>query len=58
MFFYQVIQMCYGVSSSPCQQEETESFHFSLPVSMETQSDDWDSPVQVRVSEAPLREIT
>lgn len=44
----EVIQMCcYGVSSTVCQQEETESFHFSLPVSMETQSDDWDSPVQV-----------
>ncbi|XP_044043442.1 DBF4-type zinc finger-containing protein 2 isoform X2 [Siniperca chuatsi] len=44
----EVIQMCYyGVSSTPCQQEEAESFHFSLPVSMETQSDDWDSPVQV-----------
>uniref|UniRef100_UPI0037E7315F DBF4-type zinc finger-containing protein 2 isoform X2 n=1 Tax=Semicossyphus pulcher TaxID=241346 RepID=UPI0037E7315F len=43
----EVIQTCcYGVSSTPCQQEETESFHFSLPVSMETQSDDWDSPVQ------------
>ncbi|XP_070786401.1 DBF4-type zinc finger-containing protein 2 [Enoplosus armatus] len=44
----EVIQMCcYGISSSPCHQEETESFHFSLPVSMETQSEDWDSPVQV-----------
>ncbi|TKS66697.1 Zinc finger-containing protein 2 [Collichthys lucidus] len=44
----EVIQACcYGVSSTTCQQEETESFHFSLPVSMETQSEDWDSPVQV-----------
>ncbi|XP_073318864.1 DBF4-type zinc finger-containing protein 2 [Pagrus major] len=43
----EVIKMCcYGVTSTSCQQEETESFHFSLPVSMETQSDDWDSPVQ------------
>ncbi|XP_041638000.1 DBF4-type zinc finger-containing protein 2 [Cheilinus undulatus] len=43
----EVIQMCcYGVSSTPCQQEETESFHFSLPLSIETRSDDWDSPVQ------------
>ncbi|KAM8722305.1 DBF4-type zinc finger-containing protein 2 isoform 2-T2 [Acanthopagrus schlegelii] len=42
-----VIKMCcYGVTSTSCQQEETDSFHFSLPVSMETQSDDWDSPVQ------------
>ncbi|XP_041821823.1 DBF4-type zinc finger-containing protein 2 isoform X2 [Chelmon rostratus] len=42
----EVIQMCcYGISTTTCQQEETESFHFSLPVSMETQSDDWDSPV-------------
>ncbi|XP_056226352.1 DBF4-type zinc finger-containing protein 2 isoform X2 [Seriola aureovittata] len=46
----EVIQMfCYGVTSTPCQQEETESFHFSLPVTVETQSDDWDSPVQVPV---------
>ncbi|XP_026185233.1 DBF4-type zinc finger-containing protein 2 isoform X2 [Mastacembelus armatus] len=44
----EVIQLCcYGVSSTPCQQEEAESFHYSLPVSMETQSDDWDSPVQL-----------
>ncbi|XP_076579346.1 DBF4-type zinc finger-containing protein 2 isoform X1 [Chaetodon auriga] len=43
----EVIQMCcYGFSSTTCQQEETDSFHFSLPLSMETQSDDWDSPVQ------------
>lgn len=47
-FVHQVIKMCcYGVTSTSCQQEETDSFHFSLPVSMETQSDDWDSPVQV-----------
>ncbi|KAM7365881.1 hypothetical protein PAMP_016774 [Pampus punctatissimus] len=44
----EVIQMCcYGVSSTPCQQGETESFHFSCPLSLETQSDDWDSHVQV-----------
>lgn len=44
----QVIQMCcHGVTSTSCQQDETDSFHFSLPVSMETQNDDWDSPVQV-----------
>ncbi|XP_051797918.1 LOW QUALITY PROTEIN: DBF4-type zinc finger-containing protein 2 [Acanthochromis polyacanthus] len=43
----EVIQVfCHGVGSTPCQQEETESFHLSLPVSMETHSDDWDSPVQ------------
>lgn len=44
----EVIQMCcHGDSPPPCQQEETDSFHLSLPVSMETQSEDWDSPVQV-----------
>ncbi|KAM7375623.1 hypothetical protein PAMA_014637 [Pampus argenteus] len=44
----EVIQVCcYGVSSTPCQQEETESFHVSCPLSLETQSDDWDSHVQV-----------
>lgn len=44
----EVIQVyCHGLSSTPCQQEETESFHLSLPISMETHSDDWDSPVQV-----------
>nr|XP_046238790.1 DBF4-type zinc finger-containing protein 2 isoform X2 [Scatophagus argus] len=44
----EVIQMCcYGINSTTCQQGETESVHFSLPVSMETQSDDWDSHVQV-----------
>ncbi|XP_067439807.1 DBF4-type zinc finger-containing protein 2 [Thunnus thynnus] len=44
----EVIQVCcYGVSSTPCQQEETESFHISPPLSLGTQSDDWDSPVQV-----------
>nr|XP_019963289.1 PREDICTED: DBF4-type zinc finger-containing protein 2 isoform X2 [Paralichthys olivaceus]XP_019963290.1 PREDICTED: DBF4-type zinc finger-containing protein 2 isoform X2 [Paralichthys olivaceus]XP_019963291.1 PREDICTED: DBF4-type zinc finger-containing protein 2 isoform X2 [Paralichthys olivaceus] len=54
----EVIQMCcHGITSTSCQQEETESFHFSLPVSMETQSDDWDSPVQValRPSLAPVQ---
>ncbi|XP_051284038.1 DBF4-type zinc finger-containing protein 2 isoform X2 [Dicentrarchus labrax] len=29
------------------EEEETDSLHFSLPVSVETQSDNWDSPVQV-----------
>nr|XP_020474788.1 DBF4-type zinc finger-containing protein 2 [Monopterus albus]XP_020474789.1 DBF4-type zinc finger-containing protein 2 [Monopterus albus] len=49
----EVIQACcYGISSTPFQQEETESFHFSLPVSMETHSDDWDSPVQVVFQQA------
>lgn len=43
----EVIQRCcHGFSSPPCQQEETDSFHFSLPASMETQSDNWDSPAQ------------
>ncbi|XP_070712352.1 DBF4-type zinc finger-containing protein 2, partial [Pempheris klunzingeri] len=43
-----VIQMCcHGVISTRHQQDETEIFHFSLPVFMETQSEDWDSPVQV-----------
>ncbi|TDG96010.1 hypothetical protein EPR50_G00235190 [Perca flavescens] len=40
----EVIQMCCHGD----QQEEMDSFHFSLPVSMETQSDNWDAPVQVR----------
>lgn len=39
---------CYG------QQEDAESFHFSLPVTMETQSDEWDSPVQVPVRQAEV----
>ncbi|XP_053273252.1 DBF4-type zinc finger-containing protein 2 isoform X1 [Pleuronectes platessa] len=48
----EVIQMCgHGITSTSDQQEETESFHFSLPVFMETQSDDWDSPVQVSPAE-------
>ncbi|XP_032412122.1 DBF4-type zinc finger-containing protein 2 isoform X3 [Xiphophorus hellerii] len=43
----EVIQMCcYSVTSPHHQQEETESLHLSLPVSMETQSEDWDKPVQ------------
>ncbi|XP_034722197.1 DBF4-type zinc finger-containing protein 2 isoform X2 [Etheostoma cragini] len=47
----EVIQMCcHGDTSPRCPQEETESFHLSLPVSMETQSKDWDSPVQVRAN--------
>ncbi|KAG7232487.1 hypothetical protein INR49_008781 [Caranx melampygus] len=49
----EVIQMCcYGVPATSCQQEDTESFHFSLPVTMETQSDEWDSPVQVVLQRA------
>ncbi|KAM4711274.1 DBF4-type zinc finger-containing protein 2 [Anableps anableps] len=44
----EVIQMCcYSFTSPHHQQEETESLHLSLPVSMETQSEDWDTPVQV-----------
>ncbi|XP_072235378.1 DBF4-type zinc finger-containing protein 2 isoform X3 [Leuresthes tenuis] len=40
----QVIQVCcHGAGS---QQEETESFQLSLPVSSEKQTEDWDSPVQ------------
>ncbi|XP_074520512.1 DBF4-type zinc finger-containing protein 2 [Halichoeres trimaculatus] len=60
----EVIQMCcYGVSSAPGQQEETESFHLSIPVSTETSSDDWDSPVQpshtpVQVSQTQRRDLT
>ncbi|XP_074483287.1 DBF4-type zinc finger-containing protein 2 isoform X2 [Sebastes fasciatus] len=60
----EVIQgCCHGVTSTSCQQEETESFHFSLPVSMETQSDDWDSPVQrgdspVQVSQVEGRDLS
>ncbi|XP_058471683.1 DBF4-type zinc finger-containing protein 2 [Solea solea] len=48
----EVIQLfCHGVTSSSCPQEETESFHVSLPVSMETESDtEWDSPVQVALT--------
>ncbi|XP_042369072.1 DBF4-type zinc finger-containing protein 2 [Plectropomus leopardus] len=43
----EVIQRCcHGVTSTSQQQEETESFHFSLPSSTGTHSDDWDSPVQ------------
>lgn len=41
----QVIQKCcHGVSSTSCHEE---MFFFSLPVSMETQSDDRDSVGQV-----------
>ncbi|KAK2857265.1 hypothetical protein Q5P01_006000 [Channa striata] len=44
----EVIQACcYGNSSTSHPQEETNSFQISLPVSPETQSEDWDSPVQV-----------
>ncbi|MEQ2209439.1 hypothetical protein XENOCAPTIV_030139, partial [Xenoophorus captivus] len=44
----QVIQMCcHSLSSPNDQQEEVESLHLSLPITMETQSEDWDTPVQV-----------
>ncbi|XP_041834694.1 DBF4-type zinc finger-containing protein 2 [Melanotaenia boesemani] len=44
----EVIQIyCHGTSFTPHHQEEVDSLHFSLPVSIETQSEDWDSPVQV-----------
>ncbi|CAJ1087417.1 DBF4-type zinc finger-containing protein 2 isoform X4 [Xyrichtys novacula] len=52
----EVIQMCcYGVTSTPRQQEEAESFHLSIPLSAETQSDDWDSPVQRGLTESITR---
>lgn len=40
---------CHGVQPSTEQQEETQSFHLSLNMSTETQSDDWDSPAQVEL---------
>lgn len=47
LFHPQVIQRCcYGAISC---QDDTDSFQLSLPVSMETPSEDWDSPVQVPV---------
>ncbi|XP_020513770.1 DBF4-type zinc finger-containing protein 2 isoform X1 [Labrus bergylta] len=46
----EVIQMyCYDISSTPCQREETESFHFSIPVSTDTTTDDWDPPLQSKI---------
>ncbi|XP_047210823.1 DBF4-type zinc finger-containing protein 2 isoform X1 [Girardinichthys multiradiatus] len=43
----EVIQMCcHSLSSPNHQQEEVESLHLSLPITMETQSEDWDTPVQ------------
>lgn len=42
---------CHGVGSILYQQEKSESFEFSLPVSMETQSEDWDTPVQVAMTQ-------
>lgn len=46
----EVIQRCcYGAISC---QDDTDSFQLSLPVSMETQSEDWDSPVQVVLQRA------
>lgn len=48
--FPQVIQKCcHGVSSTACDEEK---FFFSLPVSMDTQSDDSASVVQVSQSKA------
>lgn len=40
---------CHGVSSTSCDEEK---IFFSLPVSMDTQSDDSDSIVQVSQSKA------
>ncbi|XP_029942418.1 LOW QUALITY PROTEIN: DBF4-type zinc finger-containing protein 2-like [Salarias fasciatus] len=40
-----VQRCCYGDSREV--KEETESFHFSLPASAETQSENWDSSAQV-----------
>ncbi|XP_040888011.1 DBF4-type zinc finger-containing protein 2 isoform X2 [Toxotes jaculatrix] len=55
----EVIQMCcHGVTSNPCQQEDADSYHFSLPVSMGTQSNDWDSPVQVVLQQAQTLDDT
>ncbi|XP_061642354.1 DBF4-type zinc finger-containing protein 2 [Phyllopteryx taeniolatus] len=49
----EVIQTCcHGDSLNSCPLEETDSFHVSLPHSLQTQSD-WDSPGQVD-SYAPL----
>ncbi|XP_061693398.1 DBF4-type zinc finger-containing protein 2 isoform X2 [Syngnathoides biaculeatus] len=49
----EVIQTCcHGNSLNSCSVEETDSFHVSLPHSLQTQSD-WDSPGQVE-SCAPL----
>lgn len=42
---------CHSIGSASHQQEETESLRLSLNVSMETQSEDWDSPVQVHKTE-------
>uniref|UniRef100_UPI003AACAEF3 uncharacterized protein n=1 Tax=Centroberyx gerrardi TaxID=166262 RepID=UPI003AACAEF3 len=54
----EVIQTrCYGLSSAPCQQGRR-SFHFSLPDSLETDSGDWDTPVQVRRSNTLLHAPT
>lgn len=37
---------CHGITSC---QDENDSFRLSLPISMETESEEWDSPVQVCV---------
>lgn len=48
----EVIQRCcHGAASR--RQDDADSVRFSLHVSMETQSDDWDSPVQVPQGPAP-----
>ncbi|KAM3584976.1 uncharacterized protein V6R79_004347 [Siganus canaliculatus] len=46
-----VQRCCHGAASR--RQDDTDSVRFSLHVSMETQSDDWDSPVQVPQGPAP-----
>nr|XP_040037749.1 DBF4-type zinc finger-containing protein 2 isoform X4 [Gasterosteus aculeatus aculeatus] len=41
------------------EEEKSESFEFSLPVSMETQSEDWDTPVQREpIRDAPIQVST
>ncbi|KAK1876301.1 DBF4-type zinc finger-containing protein 2 [Dissostichus eleginoides] len=47
---FQVIQMLSGVLS-----RSSDSFHFSLPVSMETQSEGWDLPVQRGLENTPVQ---
>ncbi|XP_017165306.1 DBF4-type zinc finger-containing protein 2 isoform X1 [Poecilia reticulata] len=49
----EVIQICCYSVTSAHHQQETESLHLSLPVSMETQSEDWDTPVQQVVLKRP-----
>ncbi|KAM9835837.1 DBF4-type zinc finger-containing protein 2 [Aulostomus maculatus] len=60
----EVIQVCcYGIGSARCQEEETGSFHFSLPISLETASENWDSTVQasrtpVQVSQVERQDLS